>query len=215
MLALAEVGFGDVVYDIGCGDGRLVIEAAHRYGARGVGVDLDPRLIAKARANARRAGVEDRVTLLEQDAESLDLSSATVVMLYLLPATNLRLPIASSSSFARAPASSLIASTWATGRPTVRKSSPSTMAPPTPSTSGAFEAHPRPAAPGRRFLTLSLSGLCGKEVHVHRGRGKISTVARVHSIHYVLPRGSLQDIRLGPPGSSRSAPFAAGSSGRV
>ena len=91
MLALAEVGFGDVVYDIGCGDGRLVIEAARRYGARGVGVDLDPRLIAKARANARRAGVEDRVTLLEQDAESLDLSSATVVMLYLLPATNLRL----------------------------------------------------------------------------------------------------------------------------
>ena len=91
MLALAEVRPDDVVYDIGCGDGRLVIEAARRYGARGVGVDLDSRLIAGARANARRAGVEDRVTLLEQDAESLDLSGATVVMLYLLPATNLRL----------------------------------------------------------------------------------------------------------------------------
>jgi len=91
MLALAEVGPDDVVYDIGCGDGRLIIEAARRFGARGMGVDLDPRLIKQARANARRAGVESLVTLLEQDADTLDLSSATVVMLYLLPAANLRL----------------------------------------------------------------------------------------------------------------------------
>ena len=91
MLSLAEVGPDDVVYDIGCGDGRLVIEAARRYCARGVGVDLDARLIADAHVNARRAGVEDRVTLFQQDAETLDLSEATVVMLYLLPATNLRL----------------------------------------------------------------------------------------------------------------------------
>jgi len=91
MLGLAEVGSDDVVYDIGCGDGRLVIEAARHFGARGIGVDLDPRLIKQARANARRAGVESRVTLLEQDAESLDFSPATVVMLYLLPAANLRL----------------------------------------------------------------------------------------------------------------------------
>jgi SAM-dependent methyltransferase len=91
MLDAAQVGPGDVVYDLGCGDGRIVIAAASRYGARGVGVDLDPERIREARANAVRAGVADRVTFLQQDLFATDVSGATVVALYLLPDLNLRL----------------------------------------------------------------------------------------------------------------------------
>ncbi len=90
MLELAAVGPNDVVYDLGCGDGRIVIEAAKR-GARGVGVDLDPDRIGEARANARAARVEQRVELFEGDLFETDVSRATVVMLYLWPEVNLRL----------------------------------------------------------------------------------------------------------------------------
>jgi hypothetical protein len=83
MLALAEVNSSDVVYDLGCGDGRMVVMAAKRLGARGVGVDIDPRRIAEAQAQARAEGVEQQVKFLEQDAKTVDLSEATVVTLYL------------------------------------------------------------------------------------------------------------------------------------
>jgi SAM-dependent methyltransferase len=91
MLRLAEVGKGDVVYDLGCGDGRIPITAAKRFGARGVGVDIDPQRIAEANANAKKEGVTDRVRFLLQDALTTNLSDATVVTLYLLSASNLKL----------------------------------------------------------------------------------------------------------------------------
>jgi predicted RNA methylase len=91
MLALAKVGPGDVVYDLGCGDGRIVIESARLHGARGVGIDIDPALIARAQANARQAGVESLVTFRVQDAMTVDVSDATVVTLYLLAASNVKL----------------------------------------------------------------------------------------------------------------------------
>ena len=91
MLTLAKVGPGDVVYDLGCGDGRIVIAAAQKFGARGVGVDIDPRLITQAEANARAAGVQNRVRFLIADAMTVDVSDATVVTLYLLSASNVKL----------------------------------------------------------------------------------------------------------------------------
>jgi SAM-dependent methyltransferase len=91
MLSLAKVGPGDVVYDLGCGDGRIVIAAAQKFGARGVGVDIDPRLIIQAEANAKAAGVQNRVKFLIQDAMKVDVSDATVVTLYLLSASNVKL----------------------------------------------------------------------------------------------------------------------------
>ena len=91
MLALGRVKRGDVVYDLGCGDGRIVIEAARRYGARGVGIDLDPERIREARENARRAGVEGRVSFRQADLFATDFSPATVLMLYLLFEVNLKL----------------------------------------------------------------------------------------------------------------------------
>jgi len=91
MLELAGVGPGDVVYDLGCGDGRLVITAARKYGARGVGVDIEPERIAESQANARAAGVESLVTFRLQDAMTVDVSEATVVTLYLLSSSNLKL----------------------------------------------------------------------------------------------------------------------------
>ena len=91
MLELAGVTNDDVVYDLGCGDGRIVITAAQRFGARGVGIDFDPRRIAEANANAKRAGVEDLVTFIEQDAMAADVSDATVVTLYLLSSSNMKL----------------------------------------------------------------------------------------------------------------------------
>src|SRR5262249_7304066 len=81
----------DVVYDLGCGDGRIVITAAQRYGARGVGVDLDPQRIREARENAVRAGVTDRVTFIQQDLFKTDVRPATVVAIYLSPDINMRL----------------------------------------------------------------------------------------------------------------------------
>jgi predicted RNA methylase len=84
MLALAEVRSGDTVYDLGSGDGRLVIEAARR-GARGVGVEREARLVELARANAKRAGVAERVRFTQDDLFNISLAEATVVTLYLLP----------------------------------------------------------------------------------------------------------------------------------
>lgn len=91
MLAFARVQRGDTLYDLGCGDGRIVVEAARRYGVRGVGIDLDPDRIAEAKENARREGVADRVQFRNDDLFKTDLSAARVVTLYLLPEVNLRL----------------------------------------------------------------------------------------------------------------------------
>lgn len=91
MLAFAKVGPDDVVYDLGCGDGRIVIAAAKKYGARGVGVDIDPQRIDESIANARKAGVEKLVTFRVQDAMKTDVSGATVVTLYLLSFANVQL----------------------------------------------------------------------------------------------------------------------------
>ena len=91
MLVVAKVRAGDVVYDLGCGDGRMVIAAAKKYGTRGVGVDLDPARIREARANARQAGVAGLVTFKVADMFETDIREATVVMLYLLPELNRRL----------------------------------------------------------------------------------------------------------------------------
>src|SRR5262249_35836980 len=85
MLEAARVGPGGVGCGLGCGGGRSVVAAASRYGARGVGVDLDPERIREARENAARAGATDRVTFLQQDLFSTDVSAATVVALYLSP----------------------------------------------------------------------------------------------------------------------------------
>ncbi len=91
MLALANVTKTDTVYDLGCGDGRIVITAARKFGAHGVGVDIDPQRIAEANANAKAAGVEGLVEFKLHDALTVDLSPATVVTLYLLSASNLKL----------------------------------------------------------------------------------------------------------------------------
>jgi len=91
MLRLAGVTRDDLVYDLGCGDGRIVIAAARHFGAGGFGVDLDPRRIAEAEAAARRAGVQDRVRFAVQDLFKTDLSRASVVALYLYPELNARL----------------------------------------------------------------------------------------------------------------------------
>ena len=91
MLELAEVSQGDVVYDLGCGDGRIVITAAKTYGARGVGVDISPERIAESKANAEAAGVAGLVEFRLQDAMTVDVSPATVVTLYLLGSSNQKL----------------------------------------------------------------------------------------------------------------------------
>jgi SAM-dependent methyltransferase len=91
MLEAADVGPTDVVYDLGSGDGRIPIAAAQRHGARGVGIEIDPDLVAKARTNAEEAGVADRVELRRGDLFEADLSDATVVALYLWPEINVKL----------------------------------------------------------------------------------------------------------------------------
>ncbi len=91
MLALADVKKGEIVVDLGCGDGRIPITAARKYGARGVGVDIDPQRIAEANANAKAAKVEHLVTFSLQDAMKTDVSKANVVTTYLLSASNLKL----------------------------------------------------------------------------------------------------------------------------
>src|SRR5438128_835985 len=91
MLKLADVKKSYAVYDLGCGDGRIVIAAAKNYGARAVGVDIDPRRIQEAKENARKAGVEDLVRFEEKDLFQADIHEASVVTLFLLSSVNLKL----------------------------------------------------------------------------------------------------------------------------
>jgi cyclopropane fatty-acyl-phospholipid synthase-like methyltransferase len=91
MLKLAGVKSTDVVYDLGCGDGRIVVRAARNLGARGVGIDINPDRIREAQANAKRNSVENLVRFEEKDLFDADIHEATVVTLYLLPSVNLRL----------------------------------------------------------------------------------------------------------------------------
>jgi len=91
MLELGQVGSSDLLYDLGCGDGRIVITAAKERGARGVGIDIDPERIAEARSNARSAGVTDRTQFTVANLFETDFSEATVVTLYLLTRVNIRL----------------------------------------------------------------------------------------------------------------------------
>ena len=91
MLTLAQVSRDDLVYDLGCGDGRIPIAAAKKYGARGIGLDIDPKLVALARANAEAAGVDRLVDFRVADVLTADVSNASVVTLYLLTSSNERL----------------------------------------------------------------------------------------------------------------------------
>jgi predicted RNA methylase len=91
MLELAAIKPGDIVYDLGSGDGRIVITAAKKFGARGVGIEIDPELVKQARKNAAAAGVSDRVRFVTGDLFKSDIREATVVTLYLLQSINERL----------------------------------------------------------------------------------------------------------------------------
>jgi SAM-dependent methyltransferase len=91
MLEVAAVTKADVVYDLGCGDGRIPIAAAKKYGARGVGLDIDPKRIEESRTNAKAAGVEHLVEFRVEDVLKADVSEATVVTLYLLASSNTKL----------------------------------------------------------------------------------------------------------------------------
>lgn len=91
MLKTAKVTKNDTVVDLGCGDGRIVVTAAEKYGARGIGYDLNPQRIAEANDNAKRAGVQDRVKFVEKNLFEADIKDATVVTLYLLPSINAKL----------------------------------------------------------------------------------------------------------------------------
>jgi ubiquinone/menaquinone biosynthesis C-methylase UbiE len=91
MLKLADIKPNDVLYDLGCGDGRIVVTAAKRYGIRAVGVDINPERISEANENARKAGVTDKVKFIQGDLFQTSLKEPTVLTLYLLPAVNLKL----------------------------------------------------------------------------------------------------------------------------
>jgi hypothetical protein len=91
MLELAQVKKGDVVYDLGSGDGRIVVTAAKKYGVRAIGFEIDPERIKESHENIKKAGVDHLVQIREQDIMTVDLSEATVLTMYLLPEVNLRL----------------------------------------------------------------------------------------------------------------------------
>lgn len=91
MLRIAKVQADDMLYDLGCGDGRIVITAAQEFGTRGIGIDIDPQRIREANENAKQAGVTDRVRFLNEDLFEADISQATVVTLYLLESLNEKL----------------------------------------------------------------------------------------------------------------------------
>jgi len=88
MLEMTKVGKDDILFDLGCGDGRIIIAAAKKFGTRGVGIDIDPQRIAESNAAAKEAGVENLVEFRQQDVMKADFSRATVVTLYLLPESN-------------------------------------------------------------------------------------------------------------------------------
>jgi SAM-dependent methyltransferase len=112
MLELAGVGPGDFVLDLGSGDGRIVILAARRFGARGLGVEIVPDLVAKSRENARNAGVADRAEFRAQDLFETDLGMASVVTMYLLPEVNLQLR---PKILALAPGTRIVSHDWDMG----------------------------------------------------------------------------------------------------
>jgi SAM-dependent methyltransferase len=91
MLEVAEIKEDDVVYDLGCGDGRIVVTAAKKYGVKAIGFDIDPERIKEARENVKKNDVEDLVRIEQKDIFKLDLSKANVVTLYLLPSLNVKL----------------------------------------------------------------------------------------------------------------------------
>ena len=91
MLRLVDVKKGDVLYDLGCGDGRIPVTAARKYGIRAVGIDIDPERIRESQENARKAGVTKRVDFRREDLFKADFREATVVTLYLLPDLNVKL----------------------------------------------------------------------------------------------------------------------------
>jgi tRNA G37 N-methylase Trm5 len=91
MLEMAEVKKDDLVYDLGCGDGRIVVTAAKRYGVTAVGIDIDPQRVAESKENVIKNGVEKQVTIKQGDIFELDLSDVDVVTLYLLPSLNVKL----------------------------------------------------------------------------------------------------------------------------
>jgi len=91
MLKMANVTAKDVVYDLGSGNGIIVVTAAEKYGARAVGIDIDPQRVKEANERVQKAGVEDKVTILNEDLFETDISAATVVTLYLLPSLNQKL----------------------------------------------------------------------------------------------------------------------------
>jgi ribosomal protein L11 methylase PrmA len=91
MLKLGGVKPGDIVYDLGCGDGRIVVTAAEKFQARGAGIDINPVRIKEAQENARKAGVANRVRFIEQNLFDADVHEASLVTLYLLPDVNMRL----------------------------------------------------------------------------------------------------------------------------
>jgi SAM-dependent methyltransferase len=124
MLQMVKVNKNDLVYDLGCGDGRYVITAAKKFGARGVGVDIDPQRIQESTDNAKKEGVLDRVKFIEADLYEANIHDATVVTLYLLTQLNLKLrPKLLSElrpgtrSCGPEPGSSHIASIWGIGSP--------------------------------------------------------------------------------------------------
>jgi ribosomal protein L11 methylase PrmA len=91
MLQVANVTKNDIVYDLGCGDGRIPVTAAKKYGARGIGIDIDPQRIKEANENVQKSGVADKVKIMNADLFTTDISEATVVTLYLLPSLNQKL----------------------------------------------------------------------------------------------------------------------------
>lgn len=91
MLEAAEIKKGDILYDLGCGDGRIVVTAAKKYGAKAIGIDIDPERVKESRENVRTNGVSDLVTIKQADIFQEDISSANVVTLYLLPSLNVKL----------------------------------------------------------------------------------------------------------------------------
>ncbi|MFQ5733972.1 MAG: methyltransferase domain-containing protein [Planctomycetaceae bacterium] len=91
MLKVAKVKKGDVVYDLGCGDGRIVVAAAKKYGCKGIGFDIDPQRLKESNANVKKAGVGKLVKIMDKDIFKTDLSKASVITLYLLPSLNRRL----------------------------------------------------------------------------------------------------------------------------